>query len=792
MVLYKTGPNGTDDNIFRFWNPKQQVFDKLAAIPEKAEILFLGGVGSGKTTIGAYELGKDGMMRGNIPNNTLWLTGATYPLTRVLERIFLKHWGSHVIHRRGDENFYILRGDHGDMRYELKSAHKPQWLKAETVGRVLGDEIELWSEEAYDMIMGRLRMGGKAYWTGTPLGFNWMFDRIYKRFLNGDKSVGFVKSITRDNPLIDDKWYENIRKNYSEKMFQQELMAEFVSFQGLVYPAFDMKKHIISMEDVQEKIGTNATAVMGIDWGFNDPFAVVVMLMSPVTGNVVVIDELYETETILDDMYMLMRKMQYWDRLAWVFYDPSRPDYARECQVKYKMTMTKADNSIHAGLDYVRKLIEQDRFYVVGENCPHTLQELKKYQYKDARAGKNKTEKPVDAWNHACLIGGTMVSTSKGNIPIKDIKINDYVYTLLGLRRVTDACKTAVHAQIVQLTLSSGVILKGTPDHPVFVMGEGFKSLDAIHHGDKIVSWEKLKHYYMTESYGDAIHIPAIEPVENISTHIHQKLYTIIYTGISGLKRKVVSLQDMLFITEMAIQEIIKSLIWSVLPNNNMMAIMRNNQHLTKGAILSGYDHWLQSGINQIRVDNGTKYIIKNILNKYGISRYANSVFNAINHIKFDILAHQEVNFVHTNANLTGGVNPAKKTKDDIVHSAIEVLLQTNSKKLDSVVDHVVDVIDGGKADVYNIVVDEAHHYFANGILVSNCDAIRYGIYSYYLINGDDLIARESPKIKEISDPRLWNNQMWREYAQAWRDIELEKEIEESKQNAVFPWWMMQ
>jgi hypothetical protein len=32
----------------------------------------------------------------------------------------------------------------------------------------------------------------------------------------------------------------------------------------------------------------------------------------------------------------------------------------------------------------------------------------------------------------------------------------------------------------------------------------------------------------------------------------------------------------------------------------------------------------------------------------------------------------------------------------------------------------------GTRAIVYNLTVDDAHEYFANGILVSNCDALLY------------------------------------------------------------------
>jgi hypothetical protein len=35
-------------------------------------------------------------------------------------------------------------------------------------------------------------------------------------------------------------------------------------------------------------------------------------------------------------------------------------------------------------------------------------------------------------------------------------------------------------------------------------------------------------------------------------------------------------------------------------------------------------------------------------------------------------------------------------------------------------------VLDAGIAEVYNLEVAGPHEYFANGVLVSNCDALRY------------------------------------------------------------------
>ena len=56
-----------------------------------------------------------------------------------------------------------------------------------------------------------------------------------------------------------------------------------------------------------------------------------------------------------------------------------------------------------------------------------------------------------------------------------------------------------------------------------------------------------------------------------------------------------------------------------------------------------------------------------------------------------------------------------------------------------------------GKADVYNLTVGGCHEYFANGVLVSNCDALRYGAMSRPMARYED------PKKREID---LWEEKM--------------------------------
>jgi hypothetical protein len=63
----------------------------------------------------------------------------------------------------------------------------------------------------------------------------------------------------------------------------------------------------------------------------------------------------------------------------------------------------------------------------------------------------------------------------------------------------------------------------------------------------------------------------------------------------------------------------------------------------------------------------------------------------------------------------------------------------------------VLSVSDAGRADVYNLTVDGEPEYFANGVLVHNCDATRY--LTAFM---DDLaLDPERPEGSEIYEERV-------------------------------------
>ena len=99
----------------------------------------------------------------------------------------------------------------------------------------------------------------------------------------------------------------------------------------------------------------------------------------------------------------------------------------------------------------------------------------------------------------ACLIAGTLVMTQRGEVPIETISTNDCVMTREGMRRIVWGGMTSELADVFSLTLSNGVSIIGTAEHPIFVHGKGWKPIgdirigDALMPTDEVLEWRHLK-----------------------------------------------------------------------------------------------------------------------------------------------------------------------------------------------------------------------------------------------------------------------------------------------------------
>jgi hypothetical protein len=303
------------------------------------------------------------------------------------------------------------------------------------------------------------------------------------------------------------------------------------------------------------------------------------------------------------------------------------------------------------------------------------INEFRKYTWATDRDG-NAINKPIDAYNH-CFTGDTLVTTIKGDIPIKDIKIGDLVLTSQGYRRVLKKFNNGVK-QISKYSMqfdTFSVSLRSTKEHKVKTK-EGWKEISKLKKNDVLYQCK-----YLTEKNIDCIkesdtlavvQTDCTQTFGNITKEIFQKVITFIM------------LMVILPIT------ILATLILFWLAYIFAMKVKNDLKTILNGLKISMQRELrkLKSGTLQKKEENGTE----NTVSKDGLT---------------EIIELLCVKYARKNTK-----QGTQEYLNTVTTTAKLLHLEEEESKSET---------------VYDLMVDDCHEYYANGILVHNCiDAIRY------------------------------------------------------------------
>ena len=335
----------------------------------------------------------------------------------------------------------------------------------------------------------------------------------------------------------------------------------------------------------------------------------------------------------------------------------------------------KGQGSISAGV-----ALMQDYKLIISHESVNIAKELNNYVYADKQS-----KLFVDDFNH-CFTGDTLITTINGQTRIDEIKIGDLVLTSQGYKKVLKTFNNGVkkvNRYSMQLD-TFFVFLCSTKEHKIKTT-KGWKQISQLQNQDSLFLYNGL-----TEKITNSIKTKDILVEE-------QKDYIQKFGNITKEKFQ----KDTMCIMLMAILLITtyQILIWLI---GVYILGLRVKKDLKK--TLNGLNNFIlkalrvqKSGISQNKEKNG----IANTAKKHGLIENIKNAF---------------VKFV---------VKSTKQDTQEYLNTAIKTAKLKHFDKKESY-----------NAQVYDLMVEDCHEYFANGILVHNCiDAIRYNVF-YQLSKG--------------------------------------------------------
>lgn len=366
----------------------------------KRIVLYVGGIRGGKTFAGARETLYSIYKRGYNKRGLTWLVSPTFPMAGIVEKEFeqacdLGGNRSLILKKYVGSHSYLLvppKGSDRPYRVEVKTAEHPDRLRGSSLDFIWMDEAAMMDPEAYTILLGRvLDSKGTILMTTTPRGMNWLYHEVHQQ-LGQDPRMAEVSSTTSENPYLDPIDIEHLRRKYSEQFAKQELGAQFVAFEGLVYEKFVPSMIIDPVTTFPE----GGEVLGGVDAGYSDPFVHLWIIKHK--NKYYVVDEHYQAKQTMEQHAGAIERGYLNKKLIRRWMDPSAAQASADL-ASLGINSFPAKNDIQAGINAVSRCIEEGRLFI-SRNCVRTLGEIGMYSYPD-KGSKNKGEVPVDAWNHA-------------------------------------------------------------------------------------------------------------------------------------------------------------------------------------------------------------------------------------------------------------------------------------------------------------------------------------------------------------------------------------------------------
>ena len=264
-----------------------------------------------------------------------------------------------------------------------------------SVGRsynlIIFDEAALGDggEEAFNVSLRPTldRPGSKAIFISTPRGKHNWFSKFWER--GWSESYPQWVSLQADyleNDRMLESDVEEARRSMSKAEFEQEYMASFNVFEGQIY---SLSESLI----VEFEHSDGVEYLAGIDPGYRDPTAMVVIAYDPKVDTFHVVDEYLEAEaTTAKHAEAFNKLIGRWGLDSGIFIDSAAAQFAGDLAYSYDISTIKAKKQVLEGIAYVQTLVEQGRIKV-APHCKHTLEMFDQYQW-DNRDTLTR-EKPV-------------------------------------------------------------------------------------------------------------------------------------------------------------------------------------------------------------------------------------------------------------------------------------------------------------------------------------------------------------------------------------------------------------
>ena len=601
-----------------------------------------------------------------------------------------------------------------DKYYRFSNGSIIEFFSIDNAGKVYGsarDNLFINECQHIDYEIARqlfVRTRGRIILDYNPTNHFWVMDKIECK----DNCIR-VHSTYKDNGFLTPEQVREIEDNQDDKNWWKVFgEGKEGTLDGLIF-------EFEQIDDLPVKTEMDhLVEIQGLDFGFtNDPTARVQVVADSRKKILYVRERCYRTHMqnkhIIQDLQDdgVSRRVE-------IYADCAEPKSIADIQdAGYNIIACDKDAPVKSDkLKFQLQWMQGWKLYVTKDSL-NLIEELRNYTWAKDKDG-TLLNQPIDKYNH-CFTGDTLVMTDRGLVRIDHIVPGMQVATSDGYHRVVrlweNGCK-----KIWDITLKFAnfeIRMKVTPDHKIKV-GEQWKKVSELKAGDRL--W-KLK-----SSMGRHIFSTGERDISQKAKRDSIGLY-----GNSITER---FLQGIKYTIRMAIRRIMTLATLSVFHSKSILKcivsrLLPEQHQKNQSSILRRLDFWHPSGTGQKREGSGidcTQWEKE--------SDQYNAPANVVE--RLSCLPIRMRNSAQTDASQNGEETTTLMMRQESASSVEKNSVPIDIAKqcvVEALVLHSIVINEERNEDVYDLLVDGQHEYFANGILVHNClDALRYCVWTKF------------------------------------------------------------
>lgn len=368
--------------------PIKAYLDELEIDPLPSQMALVNGINNPKYRFGCAALSRRqgktfianvvGQVVSLVPGSHVLIMAPNYNLSQIsfdLQRMLIKRFKLEVLKDNAkDKVIELCNGS----SVRIGSVNQVDSCVGRSYDLIIFDEAAL--TDGMDAFNVALRPtldkpNSKALFISTPRGKNNWFSTLFNRgFDPGFPQWFSVQATYHDNPRMTEEDVAEARRSMGKAEFEQEYMASFNSYMGKIW---DLKEECIQDLDMSQR---KVDYFAGLDLGFKDPTAMVVVAYDWDEDKFYIVDEYLDAERTTAGHAEEIRKLIDKWSIDYVYIDSANQQQRYDFAQLYDITTVNAKKAVLEGIGHIASLCDNDKIIVHNE-CKHTLFALDQYQW---------------------------------------------------------------------------------------------------------------------------------------------------------------------------------------------------------------------------------------------------------------------------------------------------------------------------------------------------------------------------------------------------------------------------